>query len=55
MRLRSLLEFAEDSAGFVRERKRIWLLPLLVVLLLAGTFLVFVSGSAAAPFIYALF
>jgi hypothetical protein len=40
---------------FMRVRKKLWLLPIIVVLLLVGTLLVFAQGSALAPFIYALF
>jgi hypothetical protein len=39
---------------FLRHNKKYWLLPILVVLLLVGL-LVFLSGTAAAPFIYTLF
>ena len=41
--------------GFMRERKKFWLLPILVVLLLVGALLVFAQGSALAPFIYTIF
>lgn len=41
--------------GFMRERKKWWLLPLIVVLLMVGTLLVFAQGSALAPFIYTIF
>lgn len=40
---------------FMRERKKLWLLPLVVVLLLVGTFLVLAQGSVLAPFIYTVF
>ncbi len=41
--------------AFMRVRKKWWLAPLIVVLLLVGTLLVFAQGSALAPFIYTLF
>ena len=41
--------------GFMRERKKWWLLPLVVVLLVVGALLVFAQGSALAPFIYTIF
>ncbi|UVT19567.1 MAG: hypothetical protein H8K03_17515 [Nitrospira sp.] len=41
--------------AFMRERKKFWLLPILVVLLLFGTLIVLTQGSAVAPFIYTLF
>lgn len=40
---------------FLRERKKMWLLPILAFLLLVGVLLVFGESSAVAPFIYALF
>lgn len=41
--------------AFMRERKKLWLLPLLVVLVLVGGLLVLAQGSALAPFIYTIF
>ena len=41
--------------AFMRERKKFWLLPILVVLFLVGSLLVFAQGSALAPFIYTIF
>jgi len=40
---------------FMRIRKKWWLTPLLVVLILVGALLVFAQGSALAPFIYTIF
>lgn len=40
---------------FMRVRKKWWLLPIIVVLLLVGALLVFAQGSALAPFIYTIF
>ena len=50
-----MLEFMRDLWGFMRERKKLWLLPIVVVLLLLGGLLVLAQGSAIAPFIYTLF
>lgn len=41
--------------AFMRVRKKWWLLPILVTLLLLGALLVFAQGSALAPFIYTIF
>jgi uncharacterized membrane protein YjdF len=41
--------------AFLRERKKWWLLPVITVLLVVGTLLVFAQGSALAPFIYTIF
>jgi hypothetical protein len=40
---------------FMRERKKFWLLPIIVVMVLLGGLLVLAQGSAVAPFIYTLF
>jgi len=40
---------------FLRERKKWWLAPILIFLLLLGLLIVFTEGSAIAPFIYTLF
>lgn len=41
--------------AYMRVRKKFWLLPVLIVLLLVGVLLVFAQGSALAPFIYTIF
>lgn len=40
---------------FMRQRKKMWLLPILIVLVGLGALLVFAQGSALAPFIYTIF
>jgi len=40
---------------FLKFRKRFWLLPIVILLLLLGTIIVFTESSVIAPFIYALF
>jgi len=49
------MEFLKDLWGFLKERKKFWLLPLIIILLLFGALIVFTGGSAIAPFIYTLF
>ena len=49
------MEFFKDLWGFLKERKKFWLLPLIVVLLVFGILIVLTSGTAIAPFIYTLF
>jgi hypothetical protein len=44
-----------DLWAFMRERKKFWLAPIVIVLLLLGSLIVFSQGSAVAPFIYTLF
>ena len=41
--------------AFLRIRKKWWLLPIIVVMVLVGSLLVFAQGSALAPFIYTIF
>ena len=41
--------------AFLRQRKKYWLLPIVLVLVLLGLLVVSVGGSPLAPFIYALF
>ena len=40
---------------FMKARKKFWLLPIVVMMLLLGALLIFAQGSAIAPFIYTLF
>ena len=49
------MEFLKDRLRFFMQRKRFWLLPLVLVLLLFGVLVVMTSGSAIAPFIYSVF
>ena len=41
--------------AFMRVRKKMWLLPIILVLVLVGAMLVFAQGSVLAPFIYTIF
>ena len=50
-----MLDFLADLWGFMRERKKFWLAPIILVLALLGGLLVLAQGSAVAPFIYTLF
>lgn len=49
------MEFLKDFWLFLRERKKFWLVPVILVLLFVGALIVFGGGSAMAPFIYTLF
>ena len=49
------MEFFKDFWGFLKVRKKFWLLPIIAILLLFGLLIVLTSGSAIAPFIYTLF
>jgi hypothetical protein len=48
-------EFLSELWAFMQERKKFWLLPIVLVLLLFGSLLVLTQGSVVAPFIYTLF
>ena len=50
-----MLDLLKDLWSFMRVRKKFWLAPIVVVLLLLGALIVFAQGSAVAPFIYTLF
>jgi hypothetical protein len=49
------MDLLNDLWGFLNQRKKLWLLPSILVLLLFGTVIVLTSGTAIAPFIYTLF
>jgi len=49
------MDFLKDLWGFLKQRKKIWLLPMILILLGFGVIMVFAAGSAIAPFIYSLF
>lgn len=50
-----MFELFKDIWEFMRERKKFWLAPFILVLVLLGGLLLLAQGSAIAPFIYALF
>jgi hypothetical protein len=50
-----MLDLLKDLWVLMRERKKFWLLPLVLVMLLLGMLIVLAKGSAVAPFIYTLF
>ena len=49
------MEFLIDLWGFMKERKKWWLLPMIIVLLFIGILIAMSSGTAVAPFMYTLF
>ena len=49
------MDFLRDLWNFLRVRKKFWLLPIVLVLVLFGVLIVLAPGSAVAPFIYAIF
>jgi hypothetical protein len=49
------MDFLRDFWGFLRVRKKFWLLPMLMALLLFGGLILLTGSSAIAPFIYTIF
>ena len=49
------MSFLKELWAFLRARKKFWLLPIIVIMLVLGGLLVLAQGSAIAPFIYTLF
>jgi hypothetical protein len=50
-----MFEFLKEFCDFLKVRKKYWLLPILVVLVLFGVLIVLSQGTAVAPFIYTIF
>ncbi|GMQ87342.1 MAG: DUF5989 family protein [Gammaproteobacteria bacterium] len=50
-----MLDLLKDLWGFMKARKKFWLAPIIIVMLLLGVLIVLTQGSAVAPFIYTLF
>ncbi|MDH5413445.1 MAG: DUF5989 family protein [Flavobacteriaceae bacterium] len=50
-----MLDLIKDLWGFMKERKKFWLAPIITLMLLLGALIVLTQGSAVAPFIYTLF
>ncbi len=50
-----MLDLLKDLWEFLKVRKKFWLAPIILVLVLLGALIVLTQGSAVAPFIYTLF
>jgi hypothetical protein len=50
-----MIDLLKDLWGFLKERKKFWLGPIIIIVLLLGALIVLSEGSAIAPFIYTLF
>ena len=50
-----MLDFLKEFWEFLNERKKYWLVPIIIVLALFGVLVVLSQGSAVAPFIYTIF
>ena len=49
------MNFLKEFFDFIRVRKKYWLLPILIVLVIFGALIVLSQGTAVAPFIYTIF
>jgi len=49
------MSFISELFAFLRARKKFWLYPILLMMVIFGGLVVFAKGSAVAPFIYTLF
>jgi hypothetical protein len=50
-----MIEFLKEFCDFLKVRKKYWLLPILIVLVLFGALIVLSQGTVVAPFIYTIF
>ncbi len=49
------MEFLKELWTFLRVRKKLWLAPIIIVMLVLGSLLILAQGSVVAPFIYTFF
>ncbi len=53
--MEAFLDLVKDIWDFMKVRKKYWLAPLIITIVLMGALIVFTQGSAVAPFIYSIF
>ena len=53
--MEAFIELTKDIWDFLRVRKKYWLAPLIITIVLMGTLIVFTQGSVIAAFIYSIF
>jgi len=53
--MKNFIELLGDIWEFLRVRKKYWLAPLIITIVLMGALLVFTQGTVVAPFIYSIF
>ena len=49
------MDIIKDLWAFMKERKKIWLAPIIIILIILGVIIVLGGSSAIAPFVYTLF
>jgi hypothetical protein len=50
-----MIDFLREFWDFVRERKKLWIIPIILILIILSGLITLTAGSAIAPFIYSLF
>ena len=53
--MKALIDLIQDIWDFLKIRKKYWLAPLIITIVLMGTLIIFTQGSVLAPFIYSIF
>ena len=53
--MKDFLDLAKDIWDFLRVRKKYWLAPLIITIVLMGALIIFTQGSVVAPLIYSVF
>ena len=53
--MKALFDLIKDIYDFLKIRKKYWLAPLIITIVLMGALIVFTQGSVVAPFIYSVF
>ena len=53
--MKDFIELSKDIWDFLKVRKKYWLAPLIITILVMGALIIFVQGSVVAPFIYSIF
>ena len=50
-----MIDFVKELLSFLNHRKKLWLIPIIFIMILMGSLLIIAQGSVVAPFIYTLF
>ena len=53
--METFIELIKDVWDFLKTRKKYWLAPLIITIIIMGSLIVFTQGSVVAPFIYSIF
>lgn len=50
-----MIDFVKELLSFLNQRKKLWLIPIIIIMILMGSLLIIAQSSVVAPFIYTLF